>query len=136
MTSANAVVQLRTEAALRGRVMALYMAVVTGGTAAGGPVVGWVGETLGARWAILLGSAAATATALVAAAWLARSGAEPAGSAPPGGDDRLHAVRGAHRRQGQCVVVQADHVADDPVGADPAAAQGQQRAVEAVGLRE
>ena len=30
--------------------MALYMAVFMGGTPIGAPVIGWVGETFGARW--------------------------------------------------------------------------------------
>ena len=44
MTTANAMVQLRSDAAVRGRVMALYTAVFFGGTPIGAPVVGWIGE--------------------------------------------------------------------------------------------
>jgi MFS family permease len=70
MTAANASVQMSTEPAMRGRVMALYMAVFMGGTPIGSPVVGWVGEHFGARWTILLGGLVTIATAAAALAWL------------------------------------------------------------------
>jgi MFS family permease len=57
ITSANAFMQLHTEAGMRGRVMALYMMIFMGGTPLGAPLVGWVGETMGARWTLLLGGA-------------------------------------------------------------------------------
>ncbi|MFN0282920.1 MAG: MFS transporter [Kineosporiaceae bacterium] len=70
MTAANAAVQITTEPAMRGRVMALYMAIFMGGTPIGSPLIGWVGETFGARWTILLGGIVTLGTALVAVAWL------------------------------------------------------------------
>jgi MFS family permease len=73
MTAANATVQLATAPELRGRVMALYMAIFMGGTPLGAPLVGWVGERFGARWTILLGGSVSIATAAVASAWLATS---------------------------------------------------------------
>ncbi|MBA3783270.1 MAG: MFS transporter, partial [Nocardioides sp.] len=39
----------------RGRVMALYMTIVMGGTPLGSPVIGWIGETYGARWCLIVG---------------------------------------------------------------------------------
>ena len=42
---------------MRGRVMALYMMIFMGGTPLGSPLVGWVGETFGARWTLILGGA-------------------------------------------------------------------------------
>ena len=42
---------------MRGRVMALYMMIFMGGTPLGAPLVGWVGETFGARWTLILGGA-------------------------------------------------------------------------------
>ena len=47
--------------AMRGRVMALYMMVLMGGTPLGSPIVGWVGETFGARWTLIGGGAATIA---------------------------------------------------------------------------
>ena len=51
--------QTTTEPALRGRVLALYMAILMGGTPFGAPIVGWVADEFGPRTAILLGAAAA-----------------------------------------------------------------------------
>jgi MFS family permease len=70
MTAANSTVQLRTSPQLRGRVMALYLAVFMGGTPLGAPIVGWVGEQFGPRWTILLGSFASLLTAAGATVWL------------------------------------------------------------------
>jgi MFS family permease len=55
LNSANTTVQLTTAPSMRGRVMALYMMVVMGGTPLGAPVVGWVGATFGARWTLIGG---------------------------------------------------------------------------------
>jgi MFS family permease len=55
MTTANAAVQLGTEPGMRGRVMAIYIAIFMGGTPVGSPLIGWVGQTFGARWTLLLG---------------------------------------------------------------------------------
>jgi MFS family permease len=55
LNSANATMQLESEPALRGRVLALYMTVVQGGTPLGSPVIGWIGEHMGARWTLIIG---------------------------------------------------------------------------------
>jgi MFS family permease len=55
LNSANATMQLESEPALRGRVMALYMTIVMGGTPIGSPIIGWVGQQFGARWTLLGG---------------------------------------------------------------------------------
>jgi MFS family permease len=68
VTSANAFVQLNTEAAVRGRVMALYLMVFMGGTPIGSPFIGWIGEQLGARATLWLGGSLTIAGALFA--WL------------------------------------------------------------------
>ena len=57
LNAANTTVQLSVSPVMRGRVMALYMMVVMGGTPLGAPVVGWVGATFGARWTLLGGGA-------------------------------------------------------------------------------
>ena len=57
LNSANATMQLESDPALRGRVMALYMTIVMGGTPIGSPVIGWVGQTFGPRWTLLGGGA-------------------------------------------------------------------------------
>jgi MFS family permease len=55
LNSANATMQLESDPALRGRVMALYMTVVMGGTPLGAPLIGLIGEHLGARWTLIIG---------------------------------------------------------------------------------
>ena len=57
LNAANTTVQLSTDPQLRGRVMALYMMLVMGGTPLGAPLVGWVGATFGARWTLIGGGA-------------------------------------------------------------------------------
>ncbi len=47
--TANTSVQMGTDPAMRGRVMALYMMVFMGGTPLGAPVVGWITDAYGPR---------------------------------------------------------------------------------------
>ncbi len=68
LNSLQTVVQLTVDADIRGRIMALYMMVFMGGTPFGAPVVGWIGETFGARWT-LIGGGAATLLAVIGATW-------------------------------------------------------------------
>ncbi len=58
LTAANTMVQLSVEPVMRGRVMALYMAIFLGGTPLGSPVIGWLGDVAGARWTIGVGTVA------------------------------------------------------------------------------
>jgi MFS family permease len=55
LNSSNATMQISSDPDLRGRVMALYMTVVMGGTPLGSPVIGWIGDHFGARWTLLSG---------------------------------------------------------------------------------
>ncbi|MCF5025333.1 MFS transporter, partial [Pseudomonas lurida] len=48
----NSLMQLTTEPAMRGRVIALRVGVALGGTPIGAPIVGWVADHLGPRWAL------------------------------------------------------------------------------------
>ncbi|OON32644.1 MULTISPECIES: MFS transporter [unclassified Micromonospora] len=74
--SANQRVQLGTDAAFRGRVMALWVLVFLGTNPVGAPVIGWVAERFGAGASIWIGGLISLATALLALAWqLRRSGA-------------------------------------------------------------
>lgn len=72
MTASNSMMQLTTERAMRGRVLALRIAVVMGGTPIGAPLVGWVVDHFGARWALGVGALAGLAAAGVAIAYLVR----------------------------------------------------------------
>jgi MFS family permease len=72
MTAANATVQMTTAPELRGRVMALYMAIFAGTTPIGSPVVGWIGEVMGPRASIAIGGVAALIAAAVVIAVVSR----------------------------------------------------------------
>jgi MFS family permease len=72
--TANASVQLATDPVMRGRVMSLYMMVFVGGTPIGGPVMGWVTDTYGARVGFLSGGLISAAAAAAVALVLARIG--------------------------------------------------------------
>jgi MFS family permease len=71
-TSTNSLVQTSTEAAMRGRVIAILLAIALGGTPLGAPIVGWVADTFGPRWALGVGAAAGLLAAMVALVYLAR----------------------------------------------------------------
>jgi MFS family permease len=68
LNAANTTVQLSVDPAMRGRVMALYMMLVMGGTPIGAPVVGWVGATFGARWTLIGGGGMTVLGVLLAVA--------------------------------------------------------------------
>ncbi len=72
MTAANTIIQMTTEPAMRGRVIALYMAVFAGGTPLGAPIIGWVGEVFGARWTIAVGGIVSLVCAVIASFVLLR----------------------------------------------------------------
>jgi MFS family permease len=64
----NSLMQLTTEPAMRGRVMALRIAIALGCTPIGAPLVGWIADAFGPRWALGVGAAsgfAAAATSLL-----------------------------------------------------------------------
>ena len=67
MTTANSTIQLGTDPAMRGRVMAIYLALALGSTPLGAPIVGWVADVAGARWALAVGAAAGLGAALLGA---------------------------------------------------------------------
>ena len=71
-TTANGLVQLSTAPAMRGRVMAIYMAIALGTTPIGAPLVGWVADTFGARWALGIGAAGGIVAAIVGLQYLAK----------------------------------------------------------------
>jgi MFS family permease len=73
ITTANAYVQTSTTPIMRGRVMALYMAIFAGGTPIGAPIVGWAANELGARWALGIGALSGLLAAAIALAWLISS---------------------------------------------------------------
>jgi len=71
-TSVNSSVQLSTAPAMRGRVMAILLAISAGGTPLGAPVVGWVADTFGPRWALGIAALSGLAAALVGVRYLVK----------------------------------------------------------------
>jgi len=68
----NSMMQLSTEPSMRGRVMALRIGIALGGTPIGAPIVGWVADHFGPRWALGVGAASGFAAAMVAAVFMVR----------------------------------------------------------------
>jgi MFS family permease len=73
VNTANAYVQTTTEPGMRGRVMAIYMAIFAGGTPIGAPLVGLVANHLGPRWSLIIAAASGISAAIVAVTWMVRS---------------------------------------------------------------
>ncbi len=71
-TTANSAIQLSTDPAMRGRVLAIMLALALGGTPIGAPLVGWIADTFGARWAMAIGAGSGFAAALVGIRYLVK----------------------------------------------------------------
>jgi MFS family permease len=71
-TSTNSLVQLSTEPGMRGRMIAIFLAIALGGSPIGAPIVGWVADRFGPRWTLVVGSAAGLLVAAVALIYLAQ----------------------------------------------------------------
>ena len=69
-TTVNSTVQLSTEPVMRGRVMAILLAIALGGTPIGAPIVGWVADRFGPRWAMGIGGASGCGAAIVGVYYL------------------------------------------------------------------
>jgi MFS family permease len=59
LTASTSIVQIESAPEMRGRVLALQAVLFLGSTPIGGPIVGWVSQEYGARYAIALGAIAA-----------------------------------------------------------------------------
>jgi MFS family permease len=71
LTGANALVQLSSAPSLRGRVMSVYVLVLLGGQAIGGPTVGWFIDQFGARSSMLVCGGLIVVLATIAGAAMA-----------------------------------------------------------------
>lgn len=69
ITTANGAVQISTPPELRGRVMAIYTMVFLGVTPLGSPLVGWVADEFGARWALGVGALGTLGIVVIVAVW-------------------------------------------------------------------
>jgi MFS family permease len=89
---AKTTLQLAAKPTMRGRVMALWALAWLGSTPIGGPIVGWIGQDAGARWALVIGGVPTLLCGILALPALTRidrrgirdeSPAAPARDAPP-----------------------------------------------------
>jgi MFS family permease len=72
MNALQTTVQMTVDSHMRGRIMALYMMVLMGGTPVGAPVIGWVGEAFGARWTLIIGGGVTLLAVIGATIWVMR----------------------------------------------------------------
>jgi MFS family permease len=80
---AKTTLQLAAKPEMRGRVMALWALAWLGSTPIGGPIVGWAGQAIGARWALVIGGVATLACGVLALPALTRIDRRPAPDASP-----------------------------------------------------
>ena len=74
LTAANQLVQVSANMGIRGRVMSLYIMVLIGGQAIGGPLMGWLAERVNPHTAILISGGVPAMAAASVAVLLARRG--------------------------------------------------------------
>ena len=74
LTGSNQLVQVSSNMAIRGRVMSLYIMVLIGGQALGGPMLGWIAEHVNPHAALLVSGGVPALAALSVGAILARKG--------------------------------------------------------------
>jgi MFS family permease len=72
LSKGNSTLQLAASPQMRGRVMALWAVAFLGSTPIGGPIAGWVSESLGGRAGLGLGALACAAAAVLGALTLRR----------------------------------------------------------------
>uniref|UniRef100_UPI001C687416 MFS transporter n=1 Tax=Pseudonocardia pini TaxID=2758030 RepID=UPI001C687416 len=85
-TSSNARLQLVTPPRMQGRVMAMYLAACSLGAPLTAPVIGWISDTAGPRWAMVTGGCwilLAAGLGAVVLAFRRRAGAPVASPTPP-----------------------------------------------------
>jgi MFS family permease len=80
---AKTTLQLAAKPEMRGRVMALWALAWMGSTPIGGPIVGWTGQAIGTRWALVIGGVAALACGVLALPALTRIDRRPAPDTSP-----------------------------------------------------
>ena len=86
--TSNSTLQVNTDPALRGRVMALYSVVFMGTTPIGAPIVGLVSQAAGPRAGLALGGAAVLLAVAAFGLWSARRARRGEGRLPVEDEDR------------------------------------------------
>ncbi|CAN5765977.1 MFS transporter [soil metagenome] len=82
MTASTAIVQMRADPSMRGRVLALQAIVFLGSTPIGGPIVGTIADAFGARYSLALGAVATIAAGAFGLSSVRRGRVDVAGPAP------------------------------------------------------
>lgn len=72
MTTTNSLVQLSIAPQMRGRVLAILLAIALGGTPVGAPIIGWAADHFGPRIALGVGAASGLVAAMIACVYLVR----------------------------------------------------------------
>jgi len=88
--SSNTLMQLATEPAMRGRVIAIRLAVMSGVTLVGAPIVGMIADRFGPRYALILAALSGLAAAMIGLRHLRTVRALASGSVEDPGDDEVH----------------------------------------------
>ena len=96
MTASTAIVQIRSDPTMRGRVLALQAMVFLGSTPIGGPIVGYVSQHYGARYGLAVGSVAALGAGAFGLFMVHRDGHDEA--VPEGADADALALQLTSRR--------------------------------------
>jgi len=65
LNASSSVLQLSTDSAMRGRLIALRLAIMAGSTPIGAPLVGWIADHFGPRWSLGVGASAGIIAALI-----------------------------------------------------------------------
>ena len=72
ITAANSLVQMSSNVQIRGRVISLYILVLLGGQALGGPLMGWIEETIGPHGAMVVSGLVPAGAAMLIGILVAR----------------------------------------------------------------
>ncbi len=89
---AKTTLQLAAKPEMRGRVMALWALAWLGSTPIGGPIIGWAGQAIGARWALVIGGLATLACGVLALPALTRIDRRASRTAGPAQADHPPAI--------------------------------------------
>jgi MFS family permease len=103
LSMANSTLQLGTDPQMRGRVMALWAVAFMGSTPIGGPLIGWITSSAGARVGLGVGALSCVVAGLIG--WLAVRHLRARGTLPQNVDNPRSASRLRRDRRSQASVL-------------------------------
>jgi MFS family permease len=86
--------QLAAKPTMRGRVMALWALAWLGSTPVGGPIVGWIGQEVGARWSLVVGGVATLVCGIAVLPALSKIDRKASAGDGSGAGDLAHGTEG------------------------------------------